>query len=50
MAIPIENEFVIENIFTSLKIYFPTESFTEDITVTKCILCLSKFFLYFLPL
>lgn len=50
MVIPMENEFVTGNICTSLMIYFPSESFTEDNTVTTCILCLSRFFLYFLPL
>lgn len=49
MVVPTENEFVIGNTYTSL-IYFPTGSFTEDIPVTKCILCLSRFLLYFLPL
>lgn len=50
MAIPLESECVIGNICTSLTIYFPTEPFTEDIIVTECILCLSRFLLYFLPL
>lgn len=45
MAITLESECVIGNICTSLTIYFPTEPFTEDITVTECILCLSRFLL-----